>query len=180
MQGTPVWRRRVADQSITVVCIPVPTLLYQLYLMLVVSNISVQTIPIFTALVVIAPLFGLHSTSNCSWLYIQDPNEVSAGQKWLVLGNSSALALPIISRVRTGYIASLSPMQDRSKEKKLSAHKFDDQASCSLLAERGGWCSTGCPKKCTNRTKSSPKLSARGLKGLTLVQALGGQEIGLF
>ena len=97
LQGTPVWRRRVADQSITVVCIPVPTLLYQLYLMLIVPNIPVQTKPIFTVLVVIAPLFGLHLTSNCSWLYIQDPNEVSAGQKWLVLGNSSAPALPIIS-----------------------------------------------------------------------------------
>ena len=95
LQGTPVWRRRVADQSITVVCIPVPTLLYQLYLMLVVPNICVQTKLILTVLVVIAPLFGLHS--NCSWLYIQDPNEVSAGQKWLVLGNSSAPALPIIS-----------------------------------------------------------------------------------
>ena len=117
LQGTPVWRRRVADQSITVVCIPVPTLQYQLYLMLVVPNIPVQTKLILTVLVVIAPLFGLHLTSNCSWLYIQDPNEVSAGQKWLVLGNSSAPALPIISRGRTGYIASLSPIQDRSKEK---------------------------------------------------------------
>ena len=123
LQGTPVWRRRVADQSITVVCIPVPTLLYQLYLVLAVPNIPVQTELILTVLVVIAPLFGLALTSNCSWLYIQDPNEVSARQKWLVLGNSSALALPIISRVRTGYIASLSPMQDRSKEKKLSAHE---------------------------------------------------------
>ena len=116
LQGTPVWRRRVADQSITVVCIPVPTLLYQLYLMLVVSNISVQTIPIFTALVVIAPLFGLHSTSNCSWLYIQDPNEVSARQKWLVLGNSSAPALPLISlKLESALVTLLHYLQSRTE-----------------------------------------------------------------
>ena len=114
LQGTPVWRRRVADQSITVVCIPVPTLLYQLYLMLVVPNIPVQTKLILTVLVVIAPLFGLALTSDCSWLYIQDPNEVSAGQKWLVLGNSSAPALPIISRGRA-LVTLLHYLQSRTE-----------------------------------------------------------------
>ena len=116
LQGTPVWRRRVADQSITVVCIPVPTLLYQLYLMLVVPNICVQTKLILTVLVVIAPLFGLHLTSNCSWLYIQDPNEVSAGQKWLVLGNSSAPALPIISlKLESSQVTLLHYLQSRTE-----------------------------------------------------------------
>ena len=118
LQGTPVWRRRVADQSITVVCIPVPTLLYhyQHYLVLVVPNIPVQTELILTVLVVIAPLFGLHLTSNCSWLYIQDPNEVSAGQKWLVLGNSSAPALPIISlKLESALVTLLHYLQSRTE-----------------------------------------------------------------
>ena len=84
--------------------------------MLVVPNIPVQTKLILTVLVVIAPLFGLHLTSNCSWLYIQDPNEVSAGQKWLVLGNSSAPALPIISlKVESAQVTLLHYLQFRTE-----------------------------------------------------------------